>query len=296
MQISKLVEQTINDGVALINSSQHLHIIQSIEYSTQPQFSEQPSKIKCFVGQLEHEGKQIETLGCIQTYFLPKYQKEKFVFLSESLDKFCANGGGFDFADGITKDEAGNEEKCSEKHYKKLTINDLINTYVWSNLRINVLSFYNETPAPRFLKRYFNKKYPMSTSVVLSQQLNKPLWGNEPGIEDFCFGFVDERHKRSIWAYGPGKFEKAIKHYSVSAYDEDTLQISLTAIISPRCERIMDIFGFDPIYFSVKVVDILTLKTFNIYKKFKNNIELQMMKHHAHIHEVMLNILFANKK
>jgi len=263
---------TVKENYFLIRSFDNINIDKEYQFSTHPDFVSNPAKISCFLGTLKTEEEEIEVIGASQEYIVNKKKQPERIL---NLPKYSDNKGLFSFTH-IDSD-------------KKLKIE----TY---NLEIH--PFYEPLKVPGIIRRFLSKKYPMSAIVSTSESLNMPL-GDKPDKENlttkyYCYGFVNEKVGPRLLGFGPGKFDKAFKHYTLEDLDDSKCKLTLTVLISPRSRKVLNVMGFDPVYGCLKFIDMIFFHRLNIYEKWKANIELQMMKHHVNVHEEMLSNFFTD--
>lgn len=261
-------KQAIKQAQTLMDYFYKTAIEKEIHFYTHPNFAVKPAKIRCFVGMLNLDKEEVEVLGTSQEYIVSKNNKPERVL---ELDKYPDHKGMFYF----TNINLGNND---------------FETY---NLKIN--PFYTPLNIPKSVKKFCSKKSPMFALVSSSKLLNRPIGivkhdSNSPS-KYYCYSFVNEKVGPSFLGFGPGKFGTAFKHYSLEDIGNAQYKLTLTALISPRSQKILNIAGIDPIYGMIKIIDIFTFRQFGIYKKWRAKLELQMMKHHVSVHEEMLKNL-----
>ncbi len=268
----QLVEKAVKEGKFLIDHWEQLLIEKSKSFSTQLPFALYPSQVQCFIGKIEMDEITQDLIGVCQKYIISKNLK-----IGEKL-RLHAN---------INKQQNLFEFiPVSFENQKDDHIFDL-----------KIHPFYDPLKLPNRFKSYFKKHFPMSAYVVTSPNLNKSLKTIETTQKEsltYCYAFIEKQTGPSFLGYGPGKFEKAIKHYSLTSLNAQEEELILTGVILPRSKKMLKLGGFDPIYGFAKLVNWITFKQFNVFEKVQDQLEFQMLEHHVKVHEEMLSSLLEN--
>ena len=211
--------QAVQEGVNLIGCFDQIVIEQELTFGTQPKFASKVSKVKCFLGSLEisqeNSIKKLEVLGVTQEYVLTgEHSLEGVIGLHEQ--PYSSNHRGlFEFIP-LAKVEQGQEV-----------------------YHIKIHPFYQPLKGPGFMKKIFSRNAPMSAIVVCADALNMPLGnmkqgGGSPTKQHYGYSFLNIKTGPSWFGFGPGKFEKAFKHYTLEQIDDQRQQLTLTGLIAPR--------------------------------------------------------------
>ena len=60
-------------------------------------------------------------------------------------------------------------------------------------------------------------------------------------------------------------------------------------LVSTRSEKILNLGGFDPVYFSAKLANLLTLKMLNLNQRTHNKLDALQLELHARVYQGLLN-------
>mmetsp|Transcript_46034 Transcript_46034/g.68548 ORF Transcript_46034/g.68548 Transcript_46034/m.68548 type:complete len:307 (-) Transcript_46034:76-996(-) len=294
-----VVEDALRDGEALIDGFSRIEILEEREIKDVS--SMWNDRVRIFVGTIDGQ----EVLGVQQTH---QFRSSKKLSFTDS------------FPDGIHREIPGSTAKNNKEGFELNALglstatkeppevsssNQTDNTP--QHYEVNLHSFFDFMPAPSFMRQHMKRSFPMKARVVVSRSLSRPLVVETDDPENstrlsetLCYAFTKERVGPTFLGFGPGKFERAIKHYSLSQSNEEgdettSCSMTMTGLIAPRSKQIMNIHGFCPLYQSLKALDTLTFGVFNIFENIKTNIEFYLMDYHAKVHKRMLEVWLQNE-
>lgn len=160
---------------------------------------------------------------------------------------------------------------------------------------VSLHDFHFAASGPRWLAALNTRCFPMSAFVVVDKQLNRSFMSPKDDSivnESFCYSFLNKKSGPWFLGFGPGKFERAVKHYSFSLMADGSLEVQLAFLVNPRSQRVLDLAGVDPVYDSTKLLDWVTGRRFKLFSTVQWKMEMMMMKQHVRVHEQMLATLF----
>lgn len=291
MNTFDLSEQAIFSGTSMLQawSKKDISISKNLHHSLP--FETLSSRAECFIGHINSSNQRQSILGCQQVYTVANFLK-KGENLEQYIATYFAGNGieGFAMHPIFTKNKHGHIEEKPNQNNALLLKGFLEKKHQSITFDLKIPQFYQPMTGPSIVKNRMAKKHPMSALVVVDQQLCQPMDALDkiPNTIYFCYAFLNKKTGPTFWGFGPGKFEKAIKHYAFTKNTDNSITITLTAIIAPRSEKVLNVLGFDPIYSGLKFANALTLGQFNLYEKGKEKAELFMMEHHVKVHELMI--------
>jgi len=277
LESSHVVASALRGGHFLLDGYSKLITLEEVVYEVPTTFSNNPGRVRLFVGKIDDH----EVLGASQSYHVATSGDKKPSFLDSPLDHFWAETSdgikvGFEFID------------LQGNHFQNLSIRELQKGKHYIHAEVRLHSFFHLLNGPRIVARNMTRNHPMKARVVFSESLNKPLGAGHRDAQYLCYAFTNERVGPEFFGFGPGKFEQAVKHYSVCRVDDDTAEVTMTSLIAPRSRQLVNLWGMCPVYAFLKLVDSLTWGRFQVYATRKTQIEFFMMRHHVRVHQHML--------
>jgi hypothetical protein len=84
-------------------------------------------------------------------------------------------------------------------------------------------------------------------------------------------------------------FKAAVKQFRFILLDSGDIEIQMFFLVSPRSEKILNLGGFDPVYFSANLANILTLSAFNLRQRAHDKMDALQLELHARVYQSLLN-------
>jgi hypothetical protein len=97
------------------------------------------------------------------------------------------------------------------------------------------------------------------------------------------YPFVPFAPLRNRFGYGPGKFGAALKLFSFSLTADHRIAVEMIFVAAPRCEKVLDFGGFDPISACLPALERLTFRAASA-RSVMDRIETQMLLTHCAVH------------
>ena len=273
-----VIQQAWEDGHSLMHSFSDILI-------DQRKTMDGPISAEYFLGHVNIAGEPVEVMGSIQRTHI-HYNPKKFSHPREFRQRF------FELVGSLTSKGRGLAFSEIKRRGRTADSEDLgITTY-----KMDILSFFEPSAGRGWFNRFLWKMLPMSAYVIFSPAFDRPLRSHSSnGAESYslCYSFPRIRSGSPLFGFGPGKFDRAIKHFHLHAIDltSHTFELTATALISPRSKKVLNLFGIDPVYGLFKLLDIITFKRFSFFTKVRNKTEMAMMKHHVKVHNALIEII-----
>ena len=273
-----VIQQAWEDGHSLMHAFSDIRIDQmgSIRGEVSGEY---------FLGQVTLEGTPTEVMGSVQRTRIT-YDPAKFSHPREFRQRF------FDLVGSLTPQGRGLAFSEIKQRGHPSEVEDLgITAY-----KMDILSFFEPSAGKGWLNRFLWKVLPMSAYVIFSPAFDRPLKSHSSnGAESYslCYSFPRIRSGSPLFGFGPGKFDRAIKHFHLHAIDlaRNSFELTATALISPRSKKVLNLFGFDPVYSFFRGLDLLTFKRFSLFARVRKMAEMAMMKHHVKVHNALIEMI-----
>lgn len=165
------------------------------------------------------------------------------------------------------------------------------NKYEWLMLRVDLHDFVRCTPL-RSVSKIASKFVKEAAYVVLHDSYAKPVGDPLTSTVAEClfgYSFLPCACERGIFGFGPGHFNSAIKQFRFSLLESGELRISVAFVVAPRSEKVLDLWGFCPVYSSVHLLDALTLGQLGVERRAHDRLDRYMLKIHGRVHHHLLN-------
>src|SRR5258708_23818145 len=88
-------------------------------------------------------------------------------------------------------------------------------------------------------------------------------------------------------------FKAAAKQFRFVLLDTGEIEIQMFFLVSTRSEKILNLGGFDPVYFSVDLANLLTLNSLNIRQRAHDKLDALQLEIHARVYQSLLNGISA---
>ena len=161
----------------------------------------------------------------------------------------------------------------------------------WLVLQVNVHDFVRSIPSMRPFVRALSKLVKEAAYVVAHADYGSPVTSAPEGtVAESCFGysFLPLAVTPTIFGFGPGQFRAAIKQFRFLLLDRAEVEIQLAFIVSPRSQKILNLWGFDPVYTTIHGLHGLTFGSLGIKRKGHDKLDAVMLQLHAQIHHNLL--------
>jgi hypothetical protein len=172
-----------------------------------------------------------------------------------------------------------------------LRLEEVGSRYDWAAVRLDVLDFMRAFPVIGRFNRVLQPLNREAGYMVLHPCFFNSRHPTPPGcVEEYCFGYSVAPWKvlPTPAAYGPGRFHSAFKQFRFFLLEDGTVSIEVLFVVVPRCQRVLDILGFDPYFGTVKFLNALTLGRTNIVERASFGVDHYAIGHHARIHHNLL--------
>jgi hypothetical protein len=164
--------------------------------------------------------------------------------------------------------------------------------YDWVVFEAVVYDFFRNVPGLNLGPGMLKKMPKMSSYVLIHKDyyssFHPPVAGT---VAECCFGysFLPTPVTKGIFGYGPGMFKAAVKQFRFILLDSGDIEIQMFFLVSPRSEKILNLGGFDPVYFSANLANILTLSAFNLRQRAHDKMDALQLELHARVYQSLLN-------
>ncbi len=263
-------------------------------------------RMQAFFSTLALEGATMSVMGCLQTSsFVPKptapvrppgsLRQQVLSSFIEASHWTNRDGelGGFLYRPLLVKD-SGHDNALAVRLVAPdhpVKISKVGSRYEWALLRLDVLdyarAFRTMGRYQRFFKRFIHEAGYLVFHPVFFESPHPAPAG---GALEVCFGYavVPWVVVPTFLAYGPGRFYAAFKQYRFFLLEDGSVTIEVALVVAPRTERVLNIFGRDPIYGTVNFLDALTFRRTRIQQIAHKWIDLYGLGHHARVHRDFL--------
>ncbi len=163
--------------------------------------------------------------------------------------------------------------------------------FEWKLLRVDIHDFVRAIPMMRPVARPMSRRVREAALITVIPALSQPLIpAGEVVVAEVAFGyaFLPLAPEPNIFGFGPGHFRSAIKQFHFALMADRTLEIRLAFIVAPRSEKILDLRGFDPVYSVVELLDLLTLRSIRLSRRFHDRMDAVMLRLHGRVHQNLL--------
>ena len=200
--------------------------------------------------------------------------------------------GGFLYRPVMVLDRAEGARERRVDADLELKLAEVGTRYEWAMVRLDILDFMRAFPV---IGKYARVLEPLNREagyMVLHPGFFQSRHPSPPGcVEEFCFGYSVAPWKvlPTIASYGPGRFHSAFKQFRFFLLEDGTVSIEVLFVVVPRCERVLDIWGFDPYFGTVALLNALTLGRTRIVERARFGVDHYALGHHARIHNNLLS-------
>ncbi|MGE3375882.1 MAG: DinB family protein [Vicinamibacteria bacterium] len=249
-----------------------------------------------FLGQM----KPISIMGCLQRNRFKRRRPptgdagahlESFIderFLEKSL-RYHPGGeaGGFRYRPICFKEKGGRLVEPADREALGADLAAFRNGLEWGVLQVDILDFVrvNKTLEPynKTLSRFIRE----SAYVVIHEDLAREITKAPKGVmaeRRFGYAFLPREVESNLFGFGPGKFGAAIKQWRFLLYLNGDVEVEVAFLVAPRSQKVLDVAGFDPVYASVGMVDLMSLGVFGLRESAHAALDRVFLEHHGTVH------------
>jgi hypothetical protein len=260
-------------------------------------------EMQAFFEDIPLDGRTISGMGVLQTSWFPRlalgpefrpaslrqWVRENFI------QDACRPGpdgklSGLRYRPVMVRDAGASVARRVESDLK-VRLADLGSRYDWELFRLDLVDYARALPIPDRIGRFL-RHFVTEAGYVLYH----PFASTSPrpipagAIEQACFGYtvVPWSARKTILAYGPGRFHAALKQYRAFLMNDGSVLVEVVFIVTPRSQHILDIGGIDPVYGLASIVDKLTFRNGAVLQRAHRAIDHYAMGHHGRVHVNLL--------
>ena len=264
--------------------------------------------IEYFYDALDLEGKPVSAMGCFWKSRFPRKSGPAAAsgstlqtFIQKQFMRRCEwtnpdqLPGGFKFVP-LQYKLRGRDEYGVSPEGPAPGLDEIGERYEWVIMEAVVHDFFRNVPGLHLGPGLLKKMPKMSSYVLVHQDyyssFHPPVAGT---AAECCFGysFLPTPVTKGIFGYGPGMFKAAVKQFRFILLDSGDIEIQMFFLVSTRSEKILNLGGFDPVYFSVNLANILTLNLLNIRQRAHDKLDALQLEIHARVYQSLLNGMSA---
>lgn len=257
-------------------------------------------QMRAFFDLLPLDGNEVPVMGCLQRHSFEA--RTPTAQLSEHLDRLVrkdyferavwlrpdGQSGGFHYRPLFGKDREGirNLQDASA-----MTLDRVGPEFEWVVFQVDILDFIRSFPRVGRFAKLLSGLIKESAYILIHPKFSTPALPETAGtLTRHCFGysFLPCAVHPSFFGFGPGRFGSAVKQFDVAALENGRVEIRLSFIVTPRSEKVLNLWGFDPVYSFSRFLDLLTLRRFNLDGRVHDRLDGQMLTHHCRVHQAFL--------
>ena len=274
----------------------------ALKFFEQPMPRNQDVKLECFYDTLRLDGKPAGVMACSWKSRFPRKQAATSPL---SMDAFLYKEfirrtkwqnpdglpGGFEFIPHQYKLK-GREEYGVLPPGPPPDLDEIGSKYDWVMMEAVVYDFFRNIPGPPLPKWLLTRMPRMASYVLVHPDYCCSFSDRVPGaVAESCFGysFLPVAPSKTIFGYGPGTFAAAVKQFRWILHENSDVEIEMFFLVSGRSEKILSLWGgFDPVYFSVNLVNALTLSLLGFKQRAHDKLDAAQLSVHARIYQSLL--------
>ena len=266
--------------------------------------SKPESRMQYFFSELPIDDVPTSIMGCLQTSTFQRrpLRGQPSVSLAEWVGtNFLRRArwtnsdgteGGFQYRPVMVLDPDSNVGVRRVEPDLDLQIADVGTRYTWAAVRLDLLDYMRAVPVIGKHNRLLEPLNREAGYMVLHPDFFHTPYPQPAGcVEEFCFAYTVSPWTvlPTIAAYGPGRFFSAFKQFRFFLLEDGRVAVEVLFLVAPRCHRVFNIFGFDPVFHTVAALNVLTLGLTKIVERAHAGVDHYAMGHHARVHENVLN-------
>lgn len=197
---------------------------------------------------------------------------------------------GFTYSSILTK-ESGNNHMPEFSTTPDFGVGEIGKKYEWVLARVDIHDFVRSFQPVRFAADFLSNYIKEKAYIVFHEEFGETNDSiSSGGMESYSFGysFLPVEVEPNLFGFGPGKFGTAVKQFHFRKKAPDLLEIQILFIVAPRSQKVLDFWGFDPVYTMVHVVDLFTLSQLEIRERFHKSADSVMLRLHGQVHHNLL--------
>lgn len=249
-----------------------------------------------FLGQME----PTSIMGCLQTHRFKRRRPpaaeasqhlETFIdelFLSRCLQpRPDGSPGGFRYVPLAYRDEGGPFTAAGPEESSGLDLSAFRRGRELVVLRVDILDFLRASPATARLEGVLPGFATQSAYVAIHPDLAQEPEKAPPGVmaqRSFGYAFLPRTVSPTIAGFGPGKFGAAVKQWRFLLYVNGDVEVRVAFLVAPRSERVLDLAGFDPVYASISLGDLMSFRTLHLRERGHDALDHVFLDHHWQVH------------
>ncbi|MBK9167729.1 MAG: hypothetical protein IPM24_09725 [Bryobacterales bacterium] len=200
--------------------------------------------------------------------------------------------GGFQYRPALVLDQGGQSPPRRVEEDMPLRLAEIGVRYEWAVARLDLKDYMRAFPGHlgRFSRQlqWLNREagYMMFHPNYFSSPYPRP----EGWVDEYCFGYsvLPWQVMPTIAAYGAGRFHAAYKEYRFFLLEDGTVMADVIFLVAPRCERVFNILGFDPVFDTAAALNYLTFRRTRIIERTHFAVNHYAMGHHGRLHHILL--------
>jgi len=261
--------------------------------------------IEYFYDALNLEGKDVSAMGCfwktrfprkpgspaasdstLQTFVQKQFMRSSHWIRPDTLP------GGFEFKPLLYKTQSRDEFGVLPEGPAP-DLDEIGEKYEWVVMEAVVYDFFRNVPGlslgPGMMKRCRRCPPTFSFTRIIRPAFIRRWKGPPPNVVSAYLSFLPTPVAKGIFGYGPGMFKAAAKQFRFILLDNGAIEIQMFFLVSTRSEKILNLGGFDPVYFSARLANILTLNSFNLNQRAHDKLDALQLELHARVYQSLLN-------
>lgn len=253
-----------------------------------------------FFERLVLDGRDVSAMGCVQRFqfqtgWAPERLRERleaFVrqeyFAKASWMRRDGETGGFRYSPLFGK---ARDSRLMILEGADLNLDRVQREFEWAVFQVDILDFVRSFAFPSWAARRMSRFIREAAFVLFHSRFAEPALGAPEGaLSRHCFGysFLPCAVHPSFFGFGPGRFGTAVKQFDIAALQDGRVEFRLAFIVTPRSEMVLNVWGIDPVYNFSNLLDLLTLRRFNLDGRVHDRLDAQMLAHHCRVHQGFL--------
>ena len=258
-----------------------------------------------FYDTMESNSQEMSVMGCLQTARFPIHKDlaaDETPLTAFLKTEYATNarwshgdgspaGFGYDALIYKLKETANIKRFVNGTDASALDFSPVDSAYEWMLMRVEIYDFLRATPLKPLAGPL--SKYLKEAAYVVSHEIfAAPVGDPTPGtIAECLFGysFLPCACVSSPFGFGPGHFKSAIKQFRFSLLESRELEIKLSFLVVPRSQKVLDLWGFDPVYTMFHFFNAVTFGLLRIKKLAHDAFDKNFMTVHGVVHHNFLN-------
>ncbi|MEZ5399892.1 MAG: hypothetical protein R2729_09485 [Bryobacteraceae bacterium] len=265
--------------------------------------SREGCRMQYFFSELPIGGKPTTVMGCVQrsTFVrrasgsLPPASLSRWV--SENFLQKCrwispdGTPGGFHYRPAMVLDRGETAPRRVDEDLP-LTLAEIGPRYQWAVVRLDLKDYMRSFPVVGKFHRWVQFMNREAGYLLFHPDFFSSPYPRPDGwVDEYCFGYsvVPWQVMPTPAAYGAGRFHSAYKDYRFYLLEDGSVAIDVLFLVAPRCERVLNMAGFDPVLGTVRLIDALTLGRTSIRERAHYAVNHYAIGHHGRVHHNLLN-------